>query len=246
MFSPDHFMWIGISAIIVGVLLFFSRKYKFSYKTATYIMFGIYVASEIAKIFLQFHIIDGQLKFIFNATFLPFQLCTVTIFLVTYLVFAKNEKRIEYVKSLVLEITMIGAPLAMILPTSFVRVDPNILFDSFTEPEIYRFFIYHAGMIWYGLYLLTTKQVKMGFKPWWQSYLGLMFLMLNTIWINALLKDYNTNFMFTVAPPVNGIPLLNLNHGRFVYLLVYASLFAIITFLFQLPAIIKQSKKVSN
>lgn len=245
MFKPDHFIWLGISLVLVGILLFISRKFKFSYRTATWVIFGIYMVSELAKIVLQFHIIDGHLKFIFKAGYLPFQLCTVTLFFVIYLVFAKNEKRIEFVKSLVLEITLLGATFALIIPSSLKPENTAYFLSTFRDPEIYRFFVYHSGMIWYGLYLLLTKQAKMGFKAWWQSYIALMFLMLNTLWINAALSKYNTNFMFTVEPPVKGVPLFNLDHGRALYLLFYALLFAVLTFLFQLPAIIKESKKVS-
>ena len=248
MLSIDHFIWIGISLFFVGILLFFSRKFKFSFKTSTWILLGIYVASEIAKIIFQFEFIDGKLSFNFNPSYLPLQLCTVTLFFVIYLAFAKNQKCIEFVKSYVVEVMLIGAPLALIFGTCFNSTNTAYLFASFKDPRVYQFFIYHSGMIWYGIYLLITKQVKMGIKPWWQSYLVLVFLILNTLWINRIFASYNTNFMFTTTPPANGIPLLNLKHGYTAYLVHYLFLVALATFILQLSSIIKEikNKKVSN
>lgn len=243
MFSIDHFIWIGISLIFVGILLFFSLKYKFSFKTATYILLGVYIASEIAKIIFQFHIINGRLTFIFKPAYLPLQICTITLFFVIYLAFSKNQKGIEFVKSFVVEIMLIAAPMALIFSTVFDPEHTEYIFASFKYPQVYRFFIYHFVMIWYGLYLVITKQVKMGFKQWWQSYLVLLFLLLNSLWINPLFGSDNPNFMFTSAPPAKGIPLINLKHGYLVFLIHYFIVIAIGTFLLQLPWIIKQNSK---
>jgi len=248
MFSFDHFIWIGISVILTVILLFLSRKFRLSFKTATYILLGIYVASEIIKIILQFEIVDGKLTFVFNAGYLPFQICSITLFFVVYLAFSKNQKGIEIVKSFVLEVMLIGAPMALALSTCFHPEHVAYHFASFKYIEIYRFYIYHIAMIAYGLYLLTTKQVKMGFKAWWQSYIIFLILLLNSFWINAIFSNQDPNFMFTAKPPTSGIPLVNLKHGYFVFLVHYFLMIAIGTFLLQLPAIIKQarSKKVSK
>ena len=248
MFSVDHFVWIGISLFFTGILLFLSRKFKLSFKTATYILLAIYIASEIIKIILQFEIIDGKLIFVFNAGYLPFQICSITLFFVGYLAFSKNQKGIEIVKSFVVEVMLIAAPMALVISTCFHPEHVAYPFASFKYLEIYRFYIYHFAMIAYGLYLVTTKQVKMGFKAWWQSYIIFVILLLNSFWINALFSKKDPNFMFTTKPPTSGIPLVNLNHGYFVFLVHYFLVIAIGTFLLQLPAIIKQarSKKVLN
>ena len=248
MFSIDHFIWIGISLFFAGILLFFSRKFKFSFKTATYVILGIYLISEISKIFYQvLPTADGN-GFYFNPSYLPLQMCSITLFFVIYLAFSKNVKGIEFVKSFVIEMMLIAAPVALLFGTCFNSENTAHAFDSFKDFEVYQFFLYHSGMVWYGLYLVTTKQVKMGFKPWWQSLIVITILLLTSVWINGILSVYHTNFMFTVTPPVNGIPLINLKHGYAPFLIHYLIAIAFITLLFQLPSIIKQqrNKKVSK
>ena len=50
MFSPDHFIWIGIVIIVVLLLTFLSVKFKWDFKTATTIVLVIYVLAEVFKI----------------------------------------------------------------------------------------------------------------------------------------------------------------------------------------------------
>ena len=95
-------------------------------------------------------------------------------------------------------------------------------------------------MIWYGIYLLMTKQVKMGFKAWWQSLVSICVMLVFSIFLNSVLAVYKTYFMYTVVPPANGIPLINLKAGWVVYMIHYVFVVALATFLLQLPFIIKE------
>ena len=47
-----------------------------------------------------------------------------------------------------------------------------------------------------------------------------------SIYINSMINDGTggINFMYTVKPPQDGLPYLNLNQGWFVYILKYASI----------------------
>ena len=48
----------------------------------------------------------------------------------------------------------------------------------------------------------------------WLSGLAVVML-----WVNSALRVYDTNFFFVVRPPVEGLALLNLDHGWHVYFL---------------------------
>ena len=79
----------------------------------------------------------------------------------------------------------------------------------------------------------------------------MIFLMfVASIWLNSILSDtgsksdkYYTNFFYSMKPPLEGLPVLNLNNGWFAYFftIIGIGLFAIT--LVQLPFIIKSLKK---
>jgi len=255
MFSLDHFVWMGIVLVIVLVLTFFSSKYKWSYKTATRIIFIIYIAAEIFKICTHMYPIskwlgeganvDGWENAMYELPkSLPFQLCSSMIFFIAYLVFGKNEKRIATIRSFVAPVLLIGGSLAVILGTCLNSSNTANFGDSFKDPECgpVQFFLYHGGMLWYAIYLLKNKQVKFGLKQFFTNILILGAMVVLAIWINSVLLTYGTNYMFVVYPPAKGIPLLNFNHGWHVYMVHYILLMFIAMFLYELPGIIKETK----
>ena len=73
--------------------------------------------------------------------------------------------------------------------------------------------------------------------------LGLVFVML---WVNSALQNYDTNFFFLVRPPMENLPILNLNNGWLVYfltlLLVALTLFTLLHVLF----IISEQRKAKE
>lgn len=257
MFSGDHFIWLAISLVILGILLFLSNRFKWSYKTATLVLLGIYVSSELFKIFTHMFPatrwlgegatidgFDGNSAMYLLPKSLPFQLCSFMIFFVIYMAFSKNQKGVEIAKSFSIQVFLLAGTLALLLATCLSDSNTAHLGDSFKDPHLgaYYYFYYHAGMIWYGIYLLQTKQVKMGFKVWLTNLALLLCVFVIAIWMSSITLIYETNFMFVVAPPAKGLPLLNLKHGWYVYIVHYVLIAVILTFLFQLPAIIKEIK----
>lgn len=261
MFSPDHFLWMGIVVIVVLLLTFISTKFKWSFKTATTVILVIYILAEVFKIIT--HVFpaskwlgEGATIDNFDASSemgaryylpksLPFQLCSSMIFLVFYLRFGKNEERLQTVKNFLVYIFLVAASLAVLLGTCLNANNTANFLDSFKDPECgpIQFFLYHGGMIWYGVWLVKNKQVQFGMKQFLTNlaFVGIMVVL--AIYINSVLIVYKTNFMFVVAPPAKGIPLLNLNHGWHAYMAHYLFILALVTFLFELPGIIIEKKK---
>ncbi len=232
MFSTEHFIWMGICAVFIGVLLFVSLKCKFSYKTAALVMSAISVISELMKIFTH---IDEPKEGggVLGPEFLPLHLCSILIFLIFYCAFSKNRERVKKVTSFCLPIGIWGGLLAILMATSGV---------NFAKPYAYQCFIYHAGLLWWALYLICTKQVELGKKAYLRNLgilAGLLFAML---WVNSALSVYDTNFFYVVRPPVDGLPLLNLDHGWLAYFLTLVGLGVIGVTLVHLPAMLKEAK----
>lgn len=233
MFTTNHFIWMVICAVFIGVLLFVSLKRKFSFKTAARIMSVISIASELCKIFTHIEEAEGG-GGVLGPEFLPLHLCSILIFLIFFCALSNNETLVKKVTSFCVPVAIWGGALAILMATSGV---------NFAKPYAYQCFIYHAGLLWWALYLLATRQVDLGVKAYARNLTVLGSMLFVMIWVNSALSVYNTNFWYVVRPPVKGLPLLNLDNGWFCYFvtLVAIGLFAVTVT--HLPAMLKERKK---
>ncbi len=169
------------------------------------------LVSESSKIISNMkpaHWFDPSKGMVIDAAALPLHLCSLLIFAFFYLPFAKNERLKQYLLSLIVPVGLIGSLLAVLMATSGT---------DFTTPDAYQCFIYHAAMIWFAIYLIITKQAKLGVKPWLVNLASLFALAVIMIWVNGALAIYDTNFLYVVRPPVENLPILNLNNGWYAY-----------------------------
>ncbi len=239
MFTTNHFIWMGISVAIIGILLFISLKFKFKKKTALLIMVGFSIASELCKMFTRIHpryddagekVIGGVL----SPSALPLHLCSIFIFIFFYLAIQKNEEREKKIISFFVPIGLIGAFSAILVATSGVRFD---------EVGPYQCFIYHSAMMYLALYYIITKQVDLGLKAYIRNLVVFLCLILIMIWVNSALSVYKTNFFFVVEPPAENLPFLNMDKGWYVYFLRLLLVGFIGETLVSLPYIIKELKQ---
>ncbi len=232
MFTSNHFIWLALCISGIALLTFFSVKFRFSFRTATWVVAGISLASELCKIFTHIDPVtedDKVIGGVLGAGFLPFHLCSLLIFVFFYLCFCKNETHKELLKSFLVPVALLGATIAMLIPTSGV---------NFLKPYAYQCFVYHSGIFWYALYLLITKQVKLDLRAYARNMAVLVGLIFSMLWVNSALQQYGTNFFYVVEPPMEGLPLLNMNHGWYAYFFTLLSLVIGAFTLFYLPFIV--------
>ena len=240
MFTLEHFIWIGICILLIVFLSYISIKNKYSFKKESLIMALISLISELSKIMSDMSFVNGENAIdgmVIKATSLPFHLCSLLIFVYFYFPFAKNDKLKKYLLGLVVPIGLIGASLAIIMATSGT---------DFKTIDAYQCFIYHAGMIWFSIYLISSREVELGKKVWLRNLISLFSMSIVMIWVNGILQEYKTNFWFVVRPPREGLPLLNLNNGWYVYFLTILSLGFSLISLVHLPFMIKEQKMKNN
>ena len=239
MFTTNHFIWLGICAAIIGVLLFISLKFKFKKRTALLIMVGFSIASELLKMFTRIHPLyddDGEsvIGGFLSPSALPFHLCSIFIFVFFYLAIQKNEEREKKIISFFVPIGLIGATCAILIATSGV---------SFNETGPYQCFIYHSAMVYLALYYIITKQVDLGLKAYVRNLAVFACLALIMIWVNSALSVYETNFFFVVKPPADNLPFLNMKSGWYVYFLRLVFCGFVGETLVSLPYIIKELRQ---
>ncbi len=236
MFTDEHFIWLAICFVFIAVLTVLSVRLKFSFRTSAFIMAAASLISETSKILSHMKPVDKgdpSMGMVLEPTALPLHLCSLLIFAFFYLPFCKNEKVKNFLVSLAVPVGIIGSLLALLMATSGT---------DFTAPEPYQCFLYHATMIWFSLYLLITKQVDLGVRAWLRNMGTLLGLAVGMIWVNSALKKYETNFFYVVRPPVDGLPILNLDNGWYVYFATILMVGFIAVTLIHLPALIGELK----
>ena len=245
MFNGLHFAWLGICVAITGGMLLWSLLQKWKYKTALYVAVGFCIVSELVKVFSRIREYDdlkwkgGSGGFI-DVTALPLHLCSILIFVIIALALVKNEKVKSVLLSFFVPIGLMGGLAAILIPNDGV---------SFANIKVWQGFIYHAGIVWFALYLIITKQVDLRLRAYIRNVLMLFALVIVMIWVNGALQIYSRegyndiNYFFLVHPPIDGLPVLNLKHGYAAYLATIISLGFVLVTAVHIGPVIKQLKE---
>lgn len=232
MFSANHFIWMAICLILVVVLTVCSTIFKFGFRLSNVLICLIVFAGEMVKIYCSM----GPAKnggMVVRATSLPLHFCSIMIFVYFWMLISPRAKESQTLMNFAAPMSILGGILAILIPASGV---------SFSQPAAYQCFLYHAGMVWFGLYLFISKKANLGIKAYFKNMAAIAFLALCSIWVNGALQQYNTNYFFTVRPPMKNLPLLNLDNGWWMYIFTLVILGIVLLGLFHLPFIIKEIK----
>lgn len=233
MLTTNHFIWLALCAVGIVAGLFAAQKKGIDSRKAAKCAVIICAFSETCKI--ATHMLPSpQGGFALDPWALPFHLCSMQIFVILCMAFSGNEKLRQKVISFFVPSGLLGGIAAILIPIDGV---------DFLDCLAYQGFVYHAGLVWLALYFLISKQVDMGFAAYKRNLLILLALGVAAIYINGLCFDYGTNFMFVVRPPMEGLPILNMNHGWYVYFLSLAALGAGLMTLVHLPFMLAERKK---
>lgn len=220
LFGTKHIIILIVSLVFVVVGFLLSRKFKFD--TIIKIMFGIGIVSEIIKVF--YFVIINTDKFggygYLPKTDLPFHLCSIQIIFLIILILSKNEKIRRYLLSFMMPSCLLGGFFALLIATDSSRNGLWII--------SLQYFGYHAALMIFALHLLTSKEMNWKFKDYLNCLLMLAICGISSIYLNGILHDgsagQTVNFMYTVGPPQNGLPYLNLNQGWLMYIIKYGIL----------------------
>lgn len=233
MFTFEHWLWILLCTAFTLVMTLIAKKRNMSLKTAGYIMTGISIASEFSK--MMTHMIPNPLGGMsLDPEALPFHLCSMMLFGVFYITFGKDGKLKQTIINFIAVMGILGSICAILIPTDGT---------SFLTAEAYQCFVYHGGLLWFGVYLIVSKNAQLNFKTYINNIVILLSIVFILIYVNGALINYGVNFLFIVRPPVEGLPILNLNHGWYAYFFTVIGLGLTVITLFHLPFIIKEKRK---
>ncbi len=245
MFTTNHFIWLFISVAVIIALLIISKKLNLNIDVIMTIMIIMSICSEVTKIMCSMlpspHREGGRFL---DPGDLPFHLCSIQIFFMFgYKFLAKTEKAKQTILAFQTPTMLLGATIALFVPT--VGVD-------FTNVQVYQYFIYHAFIIFFPIYVLREKLVKWEIKTYGVNLALVGIIAMVVLWINSFLsvsvcncdqclqgthEFFNrANFMYLTHPPMDNLPLLNLDNGWYCYFLSLASLVIVLMGVFHLIA----------
>ena len=192
MFTTEHFIWIALCLAFVIFMTRFCLKKQISLKLAAQIMVVICLFSEISKI------MSGMMEspnggMFLNPQSLPFHLCSLILFGIIYITFGKDGLLKQTIIDFVAALGTLGSIAAILIPTNGT---------DFTSIDSYQCFVYHAGLLWFSLYLIFSGKARMDMAALGRNLTILFFLTLLMIYVNGALSSYDTNFMYVVRPPI--------------------------------------------
>lgn len=235
MFTVNHFIWLGAIALLIALALITLKKVN-----ATHGAVGKGVMAVLILLKL-FHVALSMKEseyggYIVNQTQLSFHLCSIMIYTIIFVNIIKNEKVIKTLKSFMVPCLFIGALMALLIPTEGV---------DFAVPRVWQYMLIHGVLVFYGIYLAAVEKVDLSFKAYFNNLKLLVCVTAVAFLMNSVLEQYKTNFLFLRVPPMDNLPLLNLNNGWYVYFITLAIIACVLTLLVQLPFMLlnKRSQK---
>ena len=233
MFSLGHFIWLGsLITIIVFVLILLKKKNIQKNTVQKTVMFLLIVLKIFHMALSMKEMPDGS--YVLNQTQLSFHLCSIMIYFVILINVIKNEKFVSTIKSFMVPCMLIGAAMALLIPTE--GVDPTV-------PRVWQFMLIHGVLVFYGLYLMVVEKVDLSIKAYITNLKLLTLVVLLAFLMNSVLAEYKTNFLFLRYPPMEDLPILNMNHGWYVYFITLAFVACVLLFLVHAPFIFRRHKK---
>lgn len=150
----------------------------------------------------------------------PFHLCSIQPFFFLIFKWSKSERLKQTLYRLTFPTCLFGASISLILCT---------VECSFINPQSYEYFIFHGALVVYAITMYKKRLINVSLAGMFQTMILLLILFLASIPLNSVLSDtglligsnqvnlFYTNFFYSLRPPLDGLPVLNLKYGWYVY-----------------------------
>ena len=232
MFTWRHFVWLAICAAVVILLIFSYKKKKPTLEQVLTSACVVCVLSELTKVFSVIKLVpsaDGSIIYPYIPTnHLPLHMCSIQILLIFYVRFTENKKFRETLLAFMYPTCLIGALLALAMPSIFTTSIP--VEKAFVHPMAYQFFLYHSMLIALAFCIVLSKEIKWEKKHYYSSVITILVLGFLSLYINSIFAsptylngellhvDFWPNFFFTYQNPI-GLHLTELWQWH-LYLLI--------------------------
>lgn len=237
MFTIPHLIWLGILGMLIAAALIVLTRIRADHSRVSLVTMAVLVALKLVHISLSMK--ESEFGgMVIDQNQLSFHLCSIQIYFIIVINFIKNQKAVKAIKSFIVPCAVIGAAMSLLIPTE--GVDP-------ATPRVWQYMLIHAVLIFYGFYLMLVEKVDLGAHVYLRNLEFLLIVVAVAFLMNSVLEQYETNFLFLRTPPMEGLPLLNLDNGWYLYFVALASAAVILLTLVHLPFLFeRKGKKEKN
>ncbi|WP_096154852.1 MULTISPECIES: YwaF family protein [Bacillus] len=211
-FSTSHIVVLGVMCILISLLYIF-RKQKWMKSKIRWAILLLLIITELGLNIWYFSTDYWNVMYT-----LPFQLCSISIYLCVWMLLFKQKLIFEMVYFLGLG----GATQALLTPE---------LFFDFPHFRFLHFFIAHICIILAVLYMVWVEKYKITFSSLWKAFLCLQIVAAFVFLIN---KWTLGNYMFLARKPENP-SLIDLLGPYPWYILSLQAVVLVVFFLLYLP-----------
>ncbi|MGM0844702.1 MAG: TIGR02206 family membrane protein [Bacillota bacterium] len=186
-FSMSHLIAIGMSILLLFIF-YIARNWILAHgrQLTRYILVVLLIFGEVSFQFWYF--INDKWDSAIN---LPFQLCSLSLYLCTIMLLTRSYRIFE----ISFFVSMTGAFVAILTPE---------LFYGYPHFRFFQFFIAHIAIVLSCLYMVWIE----GYKPTYSSVLkSLAALNIIAFFVFLLNIAIGANYMFLLHKPVNASPI---------------------------------------
>ncbi len=206
MFSTGHFIWIGISTVLIIAGVVYCRKTKPSLTKLIKVCFVLGLVSEFIKIVSVIIIVplvspevvmqNGQpvLTYVpqndytpmLSSEHLPLELCSLQLLFMLLVIILKDKKKQQAVYAIMYPTGVIGGVMGIVLSGAVPSAAQ--MADFFTSARMYQFFIYHSMIVALSIYIGMCPESGLSFKKWRLALSALILLDIPTFYLNSVLS----------------------------------------------------------
>lgn len=180
LYSFPHLAMLGLAVLFAITVYALRNSAKAHY--IKFIILGCLIVSELTLNIWYFY--SGEWDVTYT---LPFQLCSITLYLSILMLLTGNFRLFEVTYFLGIG----GALQALLTPE---------LYFGFPHFRFYQFFIAHISIVLASLYMIFVKGKTPVFKSVWRAMLCINLIAVTVFFINLLTGG---NYMFLAEKPVN-------------------------------------------
>ncbi|MBP3657644.1 MAG: YwaF family protein [Clostridia bacterium] len=255
MFSAYHFIWLAICIALIAGSVAYLRRTKPPLERVLSAACVVAVVSEVVKTFSMLQMVpasDGTTMHVYlSMAHVPLHLCSLQILFIFYTRFSSNTKLREILLAFMYPSCLIGAFLALCIPT--ILGDSIRVNQAFTHPLGYQYFLYHTMLVVLGLYIPMSGGIDLRPKHYLTSLATIGVLGFASIYMNSIFSqpvylngklmsvEHGTNFFFTFETPI-GIPLTEMWHW-YLYLAILLLLCVLLIGLCYVPVFVKAARE---
>lgn len=225
LFSVSHVVAMVVSlGCMIGLYVLRNRLIDKGKGGLKWFLVVLLISSE--ALFQMWYFINDQWDVAIN---LPFQLCSISLYLCTIMLITKNYRIFE----ISFFASMIGAFVAIVTPE---------LFFGFPHFRYFQFFIAHLAIVLSCLYMVWIEGFTLTFRSMVRAFIALNLIAVIAFMVNRLV---GANYMFLSHKPYNASPLNYL--GEYPYYLLALEGVALILFsIIYLPFYLFKNRKIGG